>query len=286
MIFFLFIVLIIWALLYLFSKNKYGEYIAPLDKKTCPFMDLLPLGFLVMDLLGYRYSTSYDHKLLMKVSEMSGHKFGLYYLKVHWANKIVYMLLGLLVAGLFGMALRPGPNYFLFIAGFLGLIFYFADSELDEKIKKRHLKIQYDFPEFLNKLTLLINAGMTVRAAWEKIIEDKHSDSPLYLELEQIVIDIRSGKPEVNAYEDFAKRCRMQEVSKFVSAIVQNLRKGNSELVSILRLQANECWEMRKHAARRFGEEAGTRMLFPMMIMFIAILMIVSLPAILALRGI
>jgi len=283
---FLILILFIFTSLYLLSMKKYDEYIAPLDKKTFPSKDLLPMGFLIMDLIGYKYNTKYDHKLLMKVAEISGHKFGMYYLKVHWANKLVYLLLGTLAAGIFGIAMSPGPIFMLYLTGFLGVIFYFSDSELDEKIKKRHLKIQLDFPEFLNKMVLLINAGMTVQAAWEKIVDDRHQDSPLYLELEQVVIDVRAGKPEINAYEDFAKRCRMQEVSKFISAIAQNLRKGNSELVSILRLQANECWEMRKHAARRFGEEAGTKLLFPMMIMFIAILIIVSLPAILALQGI
>lgn len=286
MIVFFIIVLILWAVLFILSRNAFDDYIEPLNKKTYPFKDLLPMGFLVMDLIRYKYNTSYDHKLLMKVVEISGHKFGMYYLRVHFANKVVYMLLGLLLSGIFSLSMEPDLTFGAFILGFLGLLFYLSDSELEEKIKKRHLKIQLDFPEFLNKMTLLINAGMTITAAWQKIVEDNQKDSPLYLELEQVLADICSGKPEVHAYEDFAKRCRMQEVSKFISVIVQNLRKGNAELVSILRLQANECWEMRKHAARRLGEEAGTKMLFPMMIMFVAILIIVTLPAILALQGI
>ena len=43
---------------------------------------------------------------------------------------------------------------------------------------------------------------------------------------------------------------------------------------------------MRKNAAKRLGEEASTKLLFPMMLMFIAILLIVAMPAVLAMRGI
>jgi len=42
---------------------------------------------------------------------------------------------------------------------------------------------------------------------------------------------------------------------------------------------------MRKHAAKRLGEEASTKMLFPMMLMFIAVILIVATPAVLTLTG-
>jgi len=67
--------------------------------------------------------------------------------------------------------------------------------------------------------------------------------------------------------------------------LLQNVRKGNAELVSILRVHANECWEMRKNAAKKLGEEASSKMLLPMAIMLVSILMIVAAPAMLALQG-
>ena len=138
----------------------------------------------------------------------------------------------------------------------------------------------------MNKLTLLINAGMTVTRAWEKIVSDSKKDSVLYRELSLTVADIQAGKAELYAYEDFAKRCRIPEITKFVSVAVQNMKKGNTELVSILRLQAAECWEMRKRTAKRLGEEMSTKLLFPMMLMFLAILIIVATPAIFAMQGV
>jgi len=161
-----------------------------------------------------------------------------------------------------------------------------GNIELDKQIKERRMSIQIDFPDFINKLTLLINAGMTVGRAWEKIVEDNKKETPLYEELSIAQADIRGGKSEHQAFEDFAKRCKTPEITRFIAVVLQNLRKGSSELVSILRLQAAESWEMRKNIAKRIGEEASTKLLFPMMIMFLAILIIVIIPAILALRGI
>ena len=142
-----------------------------------------------------------------------------------------------------------------------------------------------DFPEFLNKFTLLVNAGMTVSRAWSKISEDASKGGPLYEEIAHTVSEISSGKAEIISYEDFAERCKISEITKFISVIEQNIRKGNKELVSVLKYQVNDCWQMRKNVAKRLGEEASTKMLLPLMLMFFAIVLIVATPAIMAMQG-
>ena len=276
----------IFAGLFFLSKGKYDDYIAPLDKKAYPLKNILPMGFFIMNAIKYKYNSKYDRDLLTKVAEISGHKYAQYYLQVHWANKIAYILLASVIIAFLGVGMEADIGFGVFSLFILAAIAYYSDKELDEKIKKRRLSIQMDFPDFLNKLTLLINAGMTVGRAWEKVVFDNKKDSPLYQELTISISDIKAGKSEAQAYEDFAKRCRTPEITKFISVIIQNLKKGSTELISVLRLQANECWEMRKSAAKRLGEEASTKMLFPMMIMFLAILIIVALPAVLALQGV
>jgi Flp pilus assembly protein TadC len=279
------ILLIALILLYLLSKDKYTDYLEPLEKKSYPLKDYLPAALFLLDKCGYKYATEYDKRQLTKLAEISGHKYSMYYLRIFWAEKLTYLFIGMLAVSLIGISQVVSPGFLIFAIIVLLSAFFIPDSQLKDKLKKRHMQIQLDFPDFLNKLTLLINAGMTITKAWEKIVNDNKKKSPLYDELTMTLADIRGGKPEIQAYEDFAKRCRMSEISRFVSVIVQNLRKGSNEIVSILRLQANECWEMRKHATKRMGEEASTKMLLPMMIMFIAVLIIVAVPAILSLQG-
>lgn len=287
MIIFFVVVLLITILLYLFSRNKYNDYIEPLDKNEYRLKSVMPVGFFILDMFKYGYGTKYDRNLQRQIAELKGHKYSLYYLQVHWANKISLIIFMMLLFSSIGAAIGEfDPSYAVFAVIAVIAIAYFTDKEIEEKLKKRRLSIQLDFPDFLNKLVLLINAGMTISKAWEKIVTDNKKQTVLYDELATVLADVRGGKSDTSAYEDFARRCRIPEITKFISVILQNVKKGNSELVSILRLQAAECWEMRKHAAKRLGEEASTKILFPMMLMFFAVILIVATPAVLSMRGI
>ncbi len=277
---------IILLALFFLSKNKYKDYIEPLDKKEYRLKSLLPVGFFILDKIKYKYSSKYDRMLQSKLAELKEAKYSLYYLQVYMANKVTLLLVVLLIIVFAGITVDElDIGYIIFGVLVLGAVVYLTDNELNEKVKKRRLSIQIDFPDFLNKLILLVNAGMTMSRAWEKIITESKKDTPLYNELRTVLADIRGGKSQITAFEDFAKRCRIPEITKFVSVVLQNLSKGSSEMIPILRLQATECWEMRKHAAKRLGEEASTKMLFPMLLMFVAIILIVATPAVLALMS-
>lgn len=274
------------AALFALSVPKYRETIAPLEEKDFRLKKLIPAALLLLDLFKYRYTTGYDRKLIFAIAELRSARQAMYYLKIHWANKVVLALLALLFVTFVGAFTTVDAGYGVFSAILLAGAVWLPDRDLQEKVKKRRLSIQMDFPDFINKLTLLINAGMTVSRAWERVTLEGRKEAPLYGELSMAMQEIKAGKPEHKAYEEFAKRCRIPEVSRFVSVLLQNMRKGSSELVPMMRLFANDCWEMRRNAARRLGEEASTRLLLPMMLMFVAILLIVGTPAILSLRGI
>ncbi len=274
------------AILHFASVGRYADILSMLEKKEYPLKDILPTGLLIVDTFKHGWNNSYDRKLMFAVTELYGYGKAMAMLRVHWANKILLMLSALVFEVVVGLFTLFDGGYVFFSICVLVSIFIFSDKDLHEKVKKRRRTIQLEFPDFVNKLTLLVNAGMTVSRAWEKAATDTNRQTPLYRELRTAVQEIRSGVPENKAYEEFAKRCHIPSVTRFVSVILQNIRKGSSELVPVLRLLGNECWELRKAAARKFGEEASTKLLIPMMLMFIAILLIVGMPAVLALRNI
>lgn len=284
-----FVLLLAVIALYSISAGKYDAFIKPLDKKQYKLIKkFLPIGLYIMDRIRYKYATRYDKLLLVKITEIYGAKAAGYHLKIHWANKIVIFIFGLFAVAFIGSGINVDEGsgidftYIVFSLFFLACIVFLHDRELEKRLKKRRLSIQMDFPGFLNKLTLLVNAGLTIRRAWEKIAEENNKDSDFYKEVGIVIGEINAGKPELKAYEDFARRCRMAEVARFITIILQNIRKGNDELVSILRVLSNESWEMRKNVAKKLGEEASTKMVIPLMLMFIAILIIVATPAILS----
>ncbi len=282
---------------FLKSKGVYDEYLEAIDKKEYSFKDFFPIGYYLNELdlarklipsKFYKYLHKYRMKVSQSIIEINGAKYSDYYIMLHNANRTsmgvtfaaAVALLGLLMA-----ATGDSSSGYLFsIASYIAFFGtpFLIDKGLNEKIEKRRLSIRMEFPEFVNKMTILVNAGMTISKAWEKIATDSKKDTPLFREMQYTLAEISAGKPEAVAYEEFGRRCKIKEIIKFVSVVVLNLKKGGAEVVPVLKLQANECWEMRKSAAKQLGEEAGTKVLIPMMIMFIGIIMIVVLPAILS----
>jgi tight adherence protein C len=180
---------------------------------------------------------------------------------------------------------------------FLGIGAAFAawiglDRELDKKMKKRREQMHSDYPELINKFTLLINAGMTIKQAWNKISEDYTNKSETgkekkrfaYEEMLITVNELKLGVPENIAYEQYGRRIGLIPYIKFSSMISQNLKKGTRGFTDLLMKEAREAFEERKETAKRLGEEAGTKLLIPMMVLLIMVFLIIMIPAFMAFR--
>jgi len=167
------------------------------------------------------------------------------------------------------------------------VMIYYVSLKMKESIDERAEKIKMDFPEMLNKLVLLILAGTTVQTAMEKIIDDyRHNvergqaKRPLYEELIMLNNSIYGDKKMAyaEAYEQFAKRCMVQEAIRFSALMIQYIRGGSDQLVSMLRLFSSEAWQERKRIAERRGKAAENKLLLPILLMFMAVLIIVLTP--------
>lgn len=165
-------------------------------------------------------------------------------------------------------------------------------SRKQEEEKRRKEKLQSEYPELVSKLTILLGAGMTLFSAWNKITTNysnkrKNNMIPIHPLYEEMLItchEIESGVGEARAYERFGERCGLHRYRKFCSLLVQNLRKGTRGLVQLLEEEVSDAFEERKNLAKKSGEEAGTKMLFPMMMMFGIIIVIIMVPAFLSLQ--
>lgn len=154
--------------------------------------------------------------------------------------------------------------------------------ELDKRIKKNRQLIIIELPEFINKLTLLINAGETVQQAIIRCVEQKRQQKhhPLYKELMQVTDDISTGNSFPMAMDNLSKRCGMPEVAFFSTTVLMNYRRGGEEFVVALRGLSRELWEKRKTLTRTLGEEASAKLVFPMMIVFLVLMVIIATPAV------
>lgn len=184
---------------------------------------------------------------------------------------------------------EDNPGVTIFIVGILAalLVWFMGDKDLEKQMKKRKEQMLVDYPEIINKFTLLVNAGMTIKQAWYKIAEDYSSKQEqrqgkkhyAYEEMLRTVHELRLGLTESIAYEQYGRRIGLYPYIKFGSLLSQNLKKGNKGFTEILMKEARDAFEERKEVAKRLGEEAGTKLLMPMMIMLILVFLVILIPA-------
>lgn len=152
-------------------------------------------------------------------------------------------------------------------------------------IRKRQLR--YDYSELVSKLTLLVGAGMTIRGAWIRMTKDYLSGitsegkekKTAYDEMAVSAMQLDNGVPEAVVYENFARRCNTKEYLKLGMLLEQNIRKGSADLLGLLEQETYMAFEEHKEMARKKGEEAGTKLLIPMIIMLVIVMVIVMAPA-------
>lgn len=159
-----------------------------------------------------------------------------------------------------------------------------ADKRQKQRlIIKRKEQLRYDYSEMISKIALLVGAGMSVRGAWERMAVDYHDSGKkmryVYEEMWESYNQLRNGISELTVYEQFGRRCGTKEYLKFSTLIIQNMKKGTKDLVAMLELEAIEAFEERKNLARKYGEEAGTKLIFPMIIMLGIVMVIIMFPA-------
>ena len=165
-------------------------------------------------------------------------------------------------------------------------IYLFSDKDLHEKLEKRKQKMRREYPDIVHQLVLFVGAGMTLRGAFERIAaeyEKKQGKAkekrPAYEEMLYTCHELKAGVSEGAAYERFGRRTGLREYVRLSTLLMQNLKRGNSTLLERLREEAEKAGEERLMQSRRLGEEAGTKLLFPMVLMLGVVMVMIMVPA-------
>jgi hypothetical protein len=153
------------------------------------------------------------------------------------------------------------------------------------QIDKARGEMERDFPDFVQKLGLLLGAGLVITSAISRITEDYlktrdiYGKKRLYEEIAVVYERMRAaGTPLVYEFSDLARRSGLRELMRFQTTLADNIDKG-STLVSKLRAESELLWDSRKKRAEKEGRIAETRMLFPMVLQILAVIAITVMPA-------
>ncbi len=164
--------------------------------------------------------------------------------------------------------------------------FVLKDKELGRQIELRNEGLLSDYPGLVSQMVLYLGAGMTMRNIFGKLSENYvaklkagQKKSFTYEEMLRTTRELAAGKSESDAYEAFGYRCGGQQYTRLSTLLSQNLRKGNSELLRLLNEEARKAQEDRLDRARKAGEEAGTKLLLPMIMMLLVVMIIIMIPA-------
>lgn len=164
-------------------------------------------------------------------------------------------------------------------------VYAMSDQDLHKQQEQRKKQMQRDYPDIVHKLVLYAGAGMTVRGAFQKIAGDYEQKKagkkirPAYEEMLYACRELHSGVSEASAYEHFGKRTGLQEYIRLSTLLTQNLKKGNSALLERLREEAGRAGEEKLQGCKRLGEEAGTKLLVPMVLMLLVVMVMIMIPA-------
>ncbi len=165
-------------------------------------------------------------------------------------------------------------------------VYLLATKQKDINMQKaRDEELKFSFAPIITKLTLLIGAGTSIRGAWEKLVNDykkENKKNAAYEEMLRIHNEMQNGLPEGQAYVLFGKRCRFSQYVKLGNLLEQNLRKGTKGLAERLEYEVFEAFEERKAIAHRHGEEAGTKLLIPMVMSLGIVIVFCVVPAFLS----
>ncbi|HXN77983.1 MAG TPA: type II secretion system F family protein [Candidatus Dormibacteraeota bacterium] len=176
---------------------------------------------------------------------------------------IRYLATGLFCCLGIGIGLLTRSPVMIAVGAAVGALvgLYLPTLWLRRRVTGRRREIQSVLPDVLDVLVVCVEAGLTFEAAVEKV--GQKYDHALGEEFVRVLQEIRLGKPRLEALNDMAQRCGVEELNSFVQAVIQSEQLG-SGIVKVLRIQSDEIRNKRLLMAQERGARASLKMLIPM----------------------
>lgn len=270
---------LLWISIYLKYNSAFDDIISAIDPEKFKMAELYFIGFGFIDMFHINMTGERARKKKREIAEVYGEKYQDFYYMLIIGGGLTYTLTLMPVACFFGAISANLKTGMLFILLAIVLLFYMS-GEVNKNATERREDILNDLPQVLSKFTLLINAGLIVMDAWEKVAYG--GDGPIYKEMQATVIDMQNGMPIPVAIMNFAERCNVKEVRKFAGSVVQNMEKGGGELSAALRELTSVSWEDKRSRIKIQAAGINSKLMIPSAFIFLAIMLIVLAPALLS----
>jgi len=189
------------------------------------------------------------------------------------AVKLLSLAVGLLILIVLA-ALKILPLLWFIVLAAVVILFtyYLPDLILHFTADTRKRAIARALPDFLDLLTVSVEAGLGLDSALAKISEKLRD--PLREEILITLHHIRMGESRENALREFANRCDVEDLSNFVSALIQSQKLGIS-LGTVLRVQSETIRTVQRQRIEERSQKAPVKMLVPLLLCIFPVLFFV-----------
>lgn len=195
---------------------------------------------------------------------------------------------------------RISPFHVLLL-GFViaGLLLLREKEMIRNREKKRQEQLRRSYPWFINEMTLLMGAGMQIKNILTVFIEEYERDflqirkekaaagkedyrAALVCELKWAKHSLEIGMSEEQVYYQLGRRLKLPCYIKLMTLLEQNVKRGSKGLIALFEQEEINALEERKNLAKRYGEEASTKLLGPMILLLLVVMLMIMVPAFLS----
>lgn len=155
-----------------------------------------------------------------------------------------------------------------------------------KKVEDRKNSLTRSYPWFVNEMVLLLGAGMQTRNIFGTLIREFEENSseksyrnPLIEELKISVRAMELGMSEEQAYYRLGRRLGLPCYIKLLTLLEQNIKRGGKGITDVFEQEEALALEERKNLAKKYGEEAGTKLLGPMILLLLVVMLMIMVPA-------
>ena len=186
--------------------------------------------------------------------------------------------------GFFSVFIVTGFNSPLLLCGLTAFGFFLPRFLLKRKLQERQRRIRLGLPDALDLTVICVEAGLALDQAMMRVGEDLRTSHPeLSGEFHLFDLEIRAGKPRVEALRNLAERTGVDDIRSLVGTLIQTDRFGTS-VAQALRVHSDSLRTERRQRAEEQAAKTTVKMIIPLVLFVMPSLIFVTVgPAVIQL---
>jgi len=201
------------------------------------------------------------------------------HLTMYVGSRVLLAFIGLMV-----VIAATGFKSLILMVSITAFCFFLPRFVLKRMIRDRQLRITLALPDALDLTVICVEAGLALDQALMRVGEDLHHAHPdLSDEFHLVNLEMRAGKPRVEALRNLTERTGVDDIRALVGTLVQTDRFGTS-VAQALRVHSDSLRTERRQRAEEQAAKTTIKMIIPLVVFVLPSIIFVTLgPAVIEL---